>query len=57
MIDNRVPVLDRTDYSVIWAERLPFETDGDVIQRIVTKPTGLIQDENIDKTIYIPIFH
>jgi hypothetical protein len=34
MTDNRTPILDRSDYSVIWAERFPHETDGDVLQRV-----------------------
>jgi hypothetical protein len=33
-VDNRTPILDRTDYSVVWAERFPHETDGDVLQRV-----------------------
>jgi hypothetical protein len=34
VMDNRTPILDRTDYSVVWAERFPHETDGDVLARV-----------------------
>jgi hypothetical protein len=33
-MDNRTPILDRSDYSVVWAERFPHETDGDVLARV-----------------------